>query len=263
MSAEQPVEFSRRFELQSDRALAGLAPLESAEWIALGADSADFDEFERAAAALDLGLFPASKAGELSTELRERILVSAGLAMAAAPQLGSRPQALAPTRSIARSASNWGWLAAAALLIAAVAGWWPRGGERDEQDPARLLACLEREDPELMHLDWAALPDPAAKGARGAVYWSAQRQEGYMKIEGLAPNDPRVEQYQLWIFDAERPAETPVDGGVFDMPRGDGVLAIHAALAVHKAAAFAITVEKPGGVVVSKRERIVLLAKGA
>ncbi|MEM7228940.1 MAG: anti-sigma factor, partial [Planctomycetota bacterium] len=82
---------------------------------------------------------------------------------------------------------------------------------------------------------------------------------------GLEANDPSVMQYQLWIFDAERSADHPVDGGVFDIPAGGGevIVPIDPKLAVSDATLFAITVEQPGGVVVSARERIVLLAQPA
>jgi hypothetical protein len=74
------------------------------------------------------------------------------------------------------------------------------------------------------------------------VVWSESRQQGFMPIRGLAANDPKGAQYQLWIFDRKRDAAHPVDGGVFDMVDGE------------------VTVERPGGGVVSKRERIVLTA---
>jgi hypothetical protein len=49
---------------------------------------------------------------------------------------------------------------------------------------------------------------------------------------------------------------------VFDVTSGGEVIVpIHAKLKVTKPTLFAVTVEKPGGVVVSKRERIVVLAK--
>jgi hypothetical protein len=78
---------------------------------------------------------------------------------------------------------------------------------------------------------------------------------------GLASNDPKVHQYQIWIFDAERDKRYPIDGGVFDVPAdaNDIVIPIHAALQVLKPAAFAVTVEKPGGVVVSARDHVVVL----
>ena len=44
----------------------------------------------------------------------------------------------------------------------------------------------------------------------------------------------------------------PVDGGVFDVSgKGEVVIPIRAVLPVHGPSAFAITLEQPGGVVVS------------
>jgi anti-sigma-K factor RskA len=79
----------------------------------------------------------------------------------------------------------------------------------------------------------------------------------------LKPNDPTEHQYQLWIFDGERDERYPVDGGVFNVPAGaaEVVVPIRAAVLVHAAKAFAITIEKPGGVVVSEREHVVALGK--
>ena len=75
-------------------------------------------------------------------------------------------------------------------------------------------------------------------------------------------NDPEQRQYQLWIFDRTRKVEQPVDGGVFDIPAGSSevIIPIDAKVRVHDAFAFAVTVEKPGGVVVSEREHIVVMA---
>ncbi len=57
----------------------------------------------------------------------------------------------------------------------------------------------------------------------------------------------------------------PIDGGVFDIPAGatEVVIPINARLAVNDPAMFAVTIERPGGVVVSAREHIVALAKVA
>ena len=84
-----------------------------------------------------------------------------------------------------------------------------------------------------------------------------------MRFTGLAANDPDQLQYQLWIFDAGRDDRYPVDGGVFDVPVGadEVVVPIRASLPVGEVALFAVTVEKPGGVVVSSRERIAVLAQ--
>lgn len=48
-----------------------------------------------------------------------------------------------------------------------------------------------------------------------------------------------------------------------DSETGDVVVPITAKLKVNEPVLFAVTVEKPGGVVVSKRERIVVTAKPA
>jgi len=84
-----------------------------------------------------------------------------------------------------------------------------------------------------------------------------------MKIGGLAANDPGEFQYQLWIFDQGRDERFPVDGGVFDVPSGadEVIVPISAKLDVDRPYLFAVTVEKPGGVVVSSRERIAILAQ--
>jgi anti-sigma-K factor RskA len=132
---------------------------------------------------------------------------------------------------------------------------------------------LLAQDPDAVTVPWKkAGDDPAIVAAQadlesveglGDVVWSPTRQQGYMRFRGLAANDPAVAQYQLWIFDAERDAAYPVDGGVFDVPAdaaGDVVVRIDPRLPVSRATAFAITVEKPGGVVVSSRKRLPLLA---
>jgi anti-sigma-K factor RskA len=73
-------------------------------------------------------------------------------------------------------------------------------------------------------------------------------------------NDPTVEQYQLWIIDPTRDDE-PIDGGVFDIAStGEVIVPVQAKLLVNQPTAFAVTIEKPGGVVVSTQERFPLLA---
>ena len=87
-----------------------------------------------------------------------------------------------------------------------------------------------------------------------------------MRFRSLTPNDPSVEQYQLWIFDPTRAdwQAKPVDGGVFDVvPGEETVVAIDAKLDISDAVLFAVTLEKPGGVVVSERERMIVTAAPA
>ncbi|MEM7756475.1 MAG: hypothetical protein AAF297_12690 [Planctomycetota bacterium] len=94
-----------------------------------------------------------------------------------------------------------------------------------------------------------------------------------MRITGLTSNDPDEWVYQLWIFDKTRDAgdlsQRPVDGGVFnfdaamrDPDTGDVLVPINAKLPVGEAFLFAVTVEKPGGVVVSDRDVVFVAAVG-
>lgn len=122
---------------------------------------------------------------------------------------------------------------------------------------AELLATAK----DATTLPWTATQDPNAAGASGDVVWSASQQRGFMRFKGLAPNDLKTIQYQLWIFDKDRDQAFPVDGGVFDVAaNGEIIVPISAKLRVNEPVLFAVTIEKPGGVVVSKRERIVVTA---
>lgn len=166
--------------------------------------------------------------------------------------------------------SRFAWVLAAAAGLIAVFGWWPRiGGTGNdlgqvvfEPTPSEARTALLAENAELFRKAWTATEDPTAAGASGDVVWSNARNEGYMRIAGLEPNDPGEFQYQLWVFDKARDDRYPVDGGVFDVSvNGEIVVPIRAKIPVNEAVLFAITVEKPGGVVVSDRGRIVLLAQ--
>jgi Anti-sigma-K factor rskA len=184
---------------------------------------------------------------------------------------------LAPRRSRASGILAW-TIAAAGFAAAAGAILWAARQEPEvivqrvevpvppepappPLTPTAARAKLLAEADDVQTLPWTATTDPAAKGATGDVVWSPSRQEGYLRFVGVAPNDPKAIQYQLWIFDKRRDDRFPVDGGVFDIgPGGEVVIKISPKLFVNEPVLFAITVEPPGGVVVSKRERIVVTA---
>ncbi len=130
---------------------------------------------------------------------------------------------------------------------------------------AEKRAKLVAESTDLVRVPWSPTKDAAGQGETGEVVWSNERQEGYMTFKAVAKNDPKAIQYQLWIFDENRDERFPVDGGVFDVDTATGevIVPIQARLRVDKPTLFAVTVEAPGGVVVSKRERIVVAAKVA
>ncbi len=143
-----------------------------------------------------------------------------------------------------------GWAVAATLLVAMfVTG----GPERDVTiDLAEARAGLISASTSTMVLPWAPPQAAGYEQVTGDVVWNDARQEGYLRLAGMPVNDPAVSQFQLWIVDPDRDAN-PVDGGVFDIPAGVGevIIPISAKLRVSDPEAFAITREKPGGVVVS------------
>jgi anti-sigma-K factor RskA len=130
--------------------------------------------------------------------------------------------------------------------------------------PAEERAAMLSQ-PDALKVTLGATQDPAATGASGDVVWDPITQRGFIRFVGLKPNDPRLHQYQLWIFDGERDPRYPVDGGVFDVPADSAevVVPIRAALRVHDPKAFAVTIEKPGGAVVSDRGHVVALGKAS
>ncbi|MEM7221290.1 MAG: anti-sigma factor [Pseudomonadota bacterium] len=155
---------------------------------------------------------------------------------------------------------RFGWAAAALLAIALL---FSVRTEMEQvapaPDPAALRAALLRDAADAVQLAWAVPELEGYENVRGDVVWSDRRQEGYLLLSGLPVNDPAKSQYQLWIVDPNRDAN-PVDGGVFDVSdaAGQTVVAIDAKLAVAIPAAFAITREQPGGVVVSKGPLLVV-----
>lgn len=264
-------------ELLAERALFGLSEEEMGELHTLTAGKYDeFNEYELAAAALDLALHSQDGHVAMPKDLQERTLATVRRAAAVPkqePVVAVAPlasQAIATPGSLERERTAAGtgmrgrelaaWItAAAALLIMAVL--FGRQPTLESPSPFELARQLET-DPNVTRVTWAPGNIELGQGVVGEVLWSDQKQQGVMKFRGLKPNDPQREQYQLWIFDAERDEKYPVDGGVFDIPAsGDEVVvAIDPRVPVTKATLFAITVEKPGGTVVSDRSRLPLLA---
>jgi anti-sigma-K factor RskA len=222
---------------------------------------------------------PQGQLAPIDPALRARLLAH-GLALCVPGQgtlakLDGRPAELsitAPRPSSQASALRmWsGWFAAAAALAVAVVGWM-RPPQMIAQPAAPNLWTIRQslinENPDTVVLAFANTQDPASKDLSGDVVWNQRLQQGYLRFKGLANNDPRTNQYQLWIFDQGRPPEYPVDGGVFDAASGlarsetgDIIIPIDAKLLVRNPAAFAVTIEQAGGVVVTKRERVIGLA---
>lgn len=253
--------------------------------------SAQLRAFERAAAAVALAgsarpePLPAALAERLARQGADHFAAAAGadtgrnvVDLAAARSAADAPARAAAAPRASRSGA-YGWLAAAACLVLAVLAWNRRPPPAaptvavpvppmvvtpppavlpppPAQERAALLA-----KPGTLKITLGATKDPAAAGVTADVVWDPATRRGFAHFVGLAPNDPALRQYQLWIFDGSRDKRYPVDGGVFDIPAGasEAVIPIQAALPVTAAKAFAVTVEKPGGVVVSGLKHVVAL----
>jgi len=253
----------RLFELLADRAVQGLSPQDAAELDALvRAESLEDDSLDLAAAALNLAFLTGNL--EPVPESVRQGLAAMGEKWSAGEAAGiNRPvrsTVLRPERDRWKFAAWSGWLAAAAALLLAFAGWWSQGSRPPAA--AESLRMLMARATDLQSLPWVPGPSDAPEGVTGEVIWSNARQEGYMVFRNMKPNDPAAEQFQLWIFDASRDERYPVDGGVFDITAGgECIVPIRPGVRVDNATLFAVTIERPGGVVVSDRSRLPLLAQ--
>lgn len=83
--------------------------------------------------------------------------------------------------------------------------------------------------------------------AVAASVWDPAKQEGVLKVDKL-PALAANQDYQLWIVDPQYP--NPVDGGVFtvDPQTGAQKVSYKAKQPVSSVAAFAVTLERKGGV---------------
>ena len=273
----------RLVDLLVKQSTEGLAPAEKAELERLMTRHRDADPelIERVAAAVTL-------AGPIDDEpmpadLRRRVEAEGRRIVAGSvspvTDIRTRRRAEQP----GASPSQWLWLAAAASVVLAVVGWWPRLRDAVAPQPtppvvstqqppvpaeptlAEKRATLLAKAGSTVQGAWSSTADPASQGVTGDVVWDNETQTGYLRFSGLAANDPGTFQYQLWIFDAEQDERYPIDGGVFDIPAGQSevIIPIDPKIAVKSPMMFAVTMEKPGGVVVSGREHIVALAKVA
>ena len=172
----------------------------------------------------------------------------------------------------------WQWLgwgvAFAACALLAVNLWTTRVQPQPEivkdnksvQTPTPELSLFQKRDqliataPDIIR---TKLETPkGTKNISGDVVWSNSQQKGYITFRGMPVNNPAQETYQIWVFDEIQNAKYPVSGGVFDVgENGETVVPIDTELKIRKPTMFAVTEEKPGGVVVSDRDKLLVIGK--
>jgi hypothetical protein len=251
-------------DLLLERATAGLDPMASAELERLmlerpEASAAEAEAIERSVAAtmLAMHVHPDPLPEHLVERILRRALVPTAAPVTALPDRRIRPRRGAPLA----------WWSAAACLAIAFAGWWPRlfvsPPAAAPQARAALLASGRA-----VRAEWMAGAAAPSAGISGDVVFDPVTQRGYLRLRGVPANDPRLQQYQLWIADAGRAQPEPVDGGVFDVDAaalagadGEVLIPFQPRLPVRAPAAFVVTLEQPGGVVVSRQQHVLALAK--
>ena len=264
MSPEQKPQ-ERLDELLLQQAVEGLEPAETVELEALLAEYGhdDPEGYELAAASVWLAAGPPEQSMPAEVAERARRTLAAG-EPAPRTEHGSPTQSRVPVDQ-PRPRAAAAWMAAAAALVLAVAGWWPRVDSTGPQELTEARDRLVETADDVVRVEWTNTEHERAQKLQGGyVVWSDERQRGYMTFKGIPDNNPQRHQYQLWVFDATRSDEHPVDGGVFDARRnadGEVVIPIRTKLPVRQAKLFAVTLEPPGGVVVSDRDPLLWLAE--
>ncbi|MBY0312648.1 MAG: anti-sigma factor [Phycisphaerales bacterium] len=275
MSQERGQFRERALDLLIARSTCGLSHAEAEELRELTLIDAIVDpgedaEIERAIDATRRAVMGgAAGFGTMPTDVRERVIRAIPVM---AERAGAEPARNGSAIPISRgnetrAKTNW-WptMAAAAILLLSgvlvVTAWKPTGGG-EKLSASAVVARLETA------ADRVAIGfkpgEGALAGATGEVVWSDTLQRGYMRIIGAKSNDPKAMQYQLWIVDPSRD-KNPVDGGVFDIGAASSaggaiIVPFESRLAVNGPKVFAITAEKPGGVVVSAGPLIMVAAR--
>ncbi len=261
-------------ELLIDEALEGLSEGEARELRELLPEGAEPDSsYSHTAAAVALSMLaPEPLPAHLTAELLRAGVERRSQVDHLVPALPLTPPdlpAVPPQPRPPRRRPSVAWLAAAVGLGLAVTSLVLRppprvievvGPPPSPPPPAAARAELLRTARDVVTLPWTRTQDPAGQTVTGDVVWSNAAQRGYMRFRGLPRNDKAALQYQLWIFDKKRDQRYPVDGGVFDSSGDEIIVPITAKILIHAPTLFAVTVEKPSGVVVSQRERIVVTA---
>ncbi len=272
------------FDLLTKKAIYGLDAGEQAQLDAMDPGNAEleFNSLERAAAAISMMVaddepMPASLRSKIIADANAFVVEQNEQTVAWPPTTSEDDTGYAADRE-ERSSGSWlGWLGWASAAVACIALalnlWFTRvqpGPEIVKTPPVetpRLLTTAELRDEMLkaatdtIKATWATGNVKGIAGIVGDIVWSDEKQAGYMTFKNLPANDPNAYTYQLWIMDENQGDATPIDGGTFDVnANGEVVIPINAKLKAKSPHLFAVTMEKPGGVVVSKREKIVALA---
>lgn len=244
---------------------------------------AEAEAFERAAAATQLaylGAVPSSMPESIRRRLHALTGSAAGstaLSPSRSSVAGLNEHGPIPFRRVAVPASGrrgptWlayaGWAVAACVALSAIALWPGAASPSPRSTPVAEMYRQMASRPDVVKASWSDWDNPEVSGVKGEVVWCDREQAGYMRLVGLPKADPTRAQYQLWIVDRrglfdKTGQSARISGGIFNGDDGELIVPISPAIPVQGAAAFAITVEEPGGTWVSDMSRRVAIAQVA
>jgi anti-sigma-K factor RskA len=277
-------EKEKMLELLSDKAVFGLSDAEFAELAELEKNFPEFQDESFELAAATIGMMNLDTSEPMPAHLRTKIAADAEQYFAARKEVVStaEPQAekeeFQKTFAFEPKKSIWNWVgwavAGFACVALAVNIWTTRLNVTDiaKNPPTptitpkiELTLAEQREQllasaTDAVQTTWGDFDPKKPKNVQGDVVWSNSTQKGFVRFRGLPVNDKSKETYQLWIFDDNQ--KQPIDAGIFDANEaGEIIIPIDAKLKVQKPKMFAVTAEKPGGVVVSPLEKVMAVAK--
>ena len=265
-------------DLLCKKAVYGLTEQEETQLAELQRDAGVGDDsasFERAVASIHLASLT-TMYEEMPASLSDRIAADAERHFGIEPATPTMAVAVTPEPSGTGGWFGWlGWAFATVAVVALALNLYytrpprdvvvnpgtPTPTPEERLTPDQMRQRLIESAPDIARGNWGAGNVKEVVPA-GDIVWSDAKQAGYMRLSGLPVNDPNQSTYQLWIFDETQSDKTPIDGGTFNVnAQGEIIVPINAKLKPRNTKMYAITVEKPGGVVVSDRSKIVALAK--
>ena len=277
----------RLLELLADRTIFGVDENELMELEMLKNQFPDWEKdlsLELVAAAIGLSQLQIS--GELPSALRTKIFALAddhfGTVEEPRKIVTYTPTATESVRRIVETetkVSSWqwlGWAFAAAACIALAVVILTRSNDNKPPEIVKTPITAPTRAPELTAeqkseqllasaADAVKIPLINPKNDKevvGEMVWSNAEQKGFAHFKNLPANDTAKETYQMWIVDGGRAEKKPLSAGVFNVRQsGEITVPVNAQLKVEKPQAIAVTVEKPGGVVVSDLGKVVATAK--
>ncbi len=196
-------------------------------------------------------------------ELEERLLSDARPAPAHLHQLVKEKLSTASSvayeteleeeRTPVRSMEAWKWIAAAALILMAGAGYWAFTENKKFKEARTTIALLQDS---LQKIQQPVVDDPSGNqpksdfkmaaikedNASATIYWDTISKDVYLMINNM-PAPASDKQYQLWALLPDENA-APIDLGTIQL-RQERIL--YRMKNVQHAKAFAITLEPKGG----------------